>query len=1306
MGSQPSRARSLVRAVVAVAVTIAMVGVGAGAASASPDDQPLTASLSGTVTDAVTGGGIPDASVVVLDADGAQAATAATGSTGGYTVSGLAPGEYRVSFSAAPAYEPVFWPTGSALGGADPVSLGEGEVRVEVDARLVPVPLASDDVEDGTEEAVTDEDADLETSAEEESAEEESIVQKELSLFSEELALGAFSEGGAVAISGRVTHADTGEGVANVPVRLNHLDYSWAGETVTSADGSYTLEGIAPGEYRLRAGSEYEGNLPPRYWNGDWDFEDAGVLVVADSPLSGIDVELEVGSIITGTVTRASDGSPVQGVWVHATAYEGAYVNRVGETAADGTYVIERLVPGVRYTVTFYGFDAIDGDGLLAQHWDHVSESDWEAATPVVIEEIGSVTTGIDASLIAGGRITGAVTREDTGLPVENVQVVAYDRGFRSYYTYTGQDGTYELGGLEPGSYTVVFAPLDTPSLASEYFDGALTEGDAVPVGVASGETASGVNASLKSGASISGRVVNTNSNVYVEAINVDDPDAGAWRVTGSPVDDGSFTVTGLPAGTYVLRATPYLGGPFGSLAPFAEQYYTGAATAADAQRITVSAGDVLTGYDFTLELGVNFAGTVSPNLGLLHDLHAVAYRWSGDSWDEVRRVTAWGSYAFAAQPTPEVSSRSWLPAGTYKIGFESEGYCPQYWEDAAGLDTATSLTPEIGTTRTGVDAVLTPLADGCEVPEVTPGVPTVSGSPQVGETLSAVPGAWEPDPVALSYEWLADGTPIAGATGATLLLASAQEGAQVSVRVTGSRPGYTSAIATSVEVGPVAPAPLPPVTPGTPSIDGDPVAGEVLTAVPGTWSPGDVAFAFQWSADGEPVAGATGATFVPGDAEVGTTVTVEVTGSKDGYAPASATSVPFGPITAAPLLELEPGAPTIDGVTKVGETLTVDPGQWDPAPVALSYQWLIDGEPVAGADGETFTPDGDAAGSIVQVTVRGAKTGYNPASVTSDPVGPVVPGDLSPVAPTIEGTPRVGDPLTVAPGGWGPAPVELSFQWLIDDAPLEGATGRTFTPTAEHVNRGVGVVVTGSKPGYVTLTQQSLPGLVVLPGILTVGDPRVTGQPRVGQEVVVDASDWGPQPLELSYQWLADGETIEGATQAAFTPDASLVGTELSVRVAAGKPGFEPVERVAIVGEIPPSVTVSTPRAERGEEIVVKGEYFIPGEEVLLELHSDPIGLGTVLADAEGTFAVTVTVPRNAEFGPHDIVATGLDSGLVGSAPLEVYEPAASPGNGTPESDVLSGTGAELAVGTLVIGILLLAVGGCLVTWRRRVVG
>jgi len=75
------------------------------------------------------------------------------------------------------------------------------------------------------------------------------------------------------------------------------------------------------------------------------------------------------------------------------------------------------------------------------------------------------------------------------------------------------------------------------------------------------------------------------------------------------------------------------------------------------------------------------------------------------------------------------------------------------------------------------------------------------------------------------------------------------------------------------------------------PQVSGAATVGSTLTATPGSWNTTGLGYAFQWLRNGTPIAGATGSSYVPVAADVGTGLTVRVTASKSGRPPGVATS-------------------------------------------------------------------------------------------------------------------------------------------------------------------------------------------------------------------------------------------------------------------------------------------------------------------------------------------------------------------------------------------------------------------------------
>ena len=70
---------------------------------------------------------------------------------------------------------------------------------------------------------------------------------------------------------------------------------------------------------------------------------------------------------------------------------------------------------------------------------------------------------------------------------------------------------------------------------------------------------------------------------------------------------------------------------------------------------------------------------------------------------------------------------------------------------------------------------------------------------------------------------------------------------------------------------------------------------------------------------------------------------------------------------------------------------------------------------------------------------------------------------------------------------------------------------------------------------------------------------PQVSGKPRVGSTLTVTDGTWKPAQVKLSYAWFAGSKQIKGASRASYTPDASVVGKEVTVQVTATKQGYRP---------------------------------------------------------------------------------------------------------------------------------------------------
>ena len=167
-------------------------------------------------------------------------------------------------------------------------------------------------------------------------------------------------------------------------------------------------------------------------------------------------------------------------------------------------------------------------------------------------------------------------------------------------------------------------------------------------------------------------------------------------------------------------------------------------------------------------------------------------------------------------------------------------------------------------------------------------GLPTITGTPQAGQTLTAdtsgIADENGTDAAVFTYQWLAGGSDISGATASTYELSDDDVGQAVKVRVTFTDDAGHQETLTSAPTAAVEPAPNSPAT-GAPVISGVAQVGETLTAdVSGIADDDGLtngSYSYQWlgndgTGDAD-IPGATASTYTLMDADVGKTIRVRV---------------------------------------------------------------------------------------------------------------------------------------------------------------------------------------------------------------------------------------------------------------------------------------------------------------------------------------------------------------------------------------------------------------------------------------------
>lgn len=364
------------------------------------------------------------------------------------------------------------------------------------------------------------------------------------------------------------------------------------------------------------------------------------------------------------------------------------------------------------------------------------------------------------------------------------------------------------------------------------------------------------------------------------------------------------------------------------------------------------------------------------------------------------------------------------------------------------------------------------------------------------------------------------------------------------------------------------------PVNETAPSIQGMPRVGEILTAEPGTWTVGgerrdDLEFGYFWyRLDGAATGGTTlvgeQQTYEVSEADSGAELVVVVAALLEGHRRGSAETAS---VTVAKLPTFESvNPPVIKGDARYGETLTVTPGTWDASdgtetqPTERSYQWLLDGKPVAGATGDSYIIKVGDVGR--KVSVQETVSAEDMASGTATSAAVTVAKAAAPkntAAPALSNTVRVGQVVTATQGAWDKAGTTRSYQWFVDGTQVLGATGSRYTPTAADAGKVLKVVETARLAGHEDGSATS-EGVTVAKGAAPTASrlPSVTGNPLVGQTLTVESGSWSRNGLKFDYQWLRDGEPVEGATEQKYLVGEADKGRSLVARVTASTVGYE----------------------------------------------------------------------------------------------------------------------------------------------------
>ena len=422
-------------------------------------------------------------------------------------------------------------------------------------------------------------------------------------------------------ISGRVVAADTGRPVKRARVFLNAAELPGGRGMLTDDSGAYEVTDLPAGRYTLNVSKS--GFVSLSYGQRRPLQAGTPLQLLDGQQLKSVDFSLPRGGVISGRIVD-EDGEAVPGAMVRVMRYQYQQGDRqlmqagTGQTDDRGQYRVWGLMPGDYYVNALTripgfggpmgpagrggpgpgggppaggraGGPGARGGGAaiaalagvnVAQLFGSGGGDDQEQMNyaptyypgVTAVEQARPVTVGVSQEvleisfglqLVRTSRISGHVTNPDgTAVTAGNVNLMpsGSGRGGQIGQNYGGRiqwDGAFTVANVPPGRYVLRArgSDNDTPQFAAQ------------PISV-DGSDVEGLAVMLSAGATLTGTVIFTPGQTPA-------PDLTQVRITAPSTDlsafgpqpnarvdkEGRFTLSGVPAGTHLIRSNGNLRG-------------------------------------------------------------------------------------------------------------------------------------------------------------------------------------------------------------------------------------------------------------------------------------------------------------------------------------------------------------------------------------------------------------------------------------------------------------------------------------------------------------------------------------------------------------------------------------------------------------------------------------------------------------------------------------------------------------------------------------------------------------------------
>lgn len=393
------------------------------------------------------------------------------------------------------------------------------------------------------------------------------------------------------------------------------------------ADGGFAVQGLSAGTYFLKVDAS-AGGYQAEWWASGGDARhcsDAEAVTTAPgTPAASIDISLDKGSRISGTVYQSNGTTVVTGHTIVVEAYaENACDRKPSATAlvseTTGAYTLTGLPTGAYFLKA-----RIMGGAFIDEWWSIGGDAFNCLQADAVFLAADDEATGNDFRLDAGGAISGGVFQNDGVTPVSSPVTIAFytyqstsSASCRMHlvtFTQTAANGTYRQA-LPAGSYAMRLDPAGS-DYAIVWWNTAgavISCQSATYTNVASGSVVAGKNFTLQPGSAITGNLYDSDGftpvSVPVQVIAYVDNPCNLNEVGRGAYDPGTgqYTIDNLGAAAYTIMAD-------GGGTAYADEWFSTDGNAYfcfQATPIDVTGTQDVAGQDILLDTGGLISGTV-----------------------------------------------------------------------------------------------------------------------------------------------------------------------------------------------------------------------------------------------------------------------------------------------------------------------------------------------------------------------------------------------------------------------------------------------------------------------------------------------------------------------------------------------------------------------------------------------------------------------------------------------------------------------------------------------------------------------